>query len=141
MKFTQKIILMALSMGFILTYSVAAQQQSGVSSCAVMTTTGCTGATGARVCVLKRNIGVGPTMVPSCALTMTNNANCTIAMTITWLQTFNAVQTGTDPSCQWNCSICPDVTINALDGLPVELLGFGIEEPDSQRENEEKTDG
>lgn len=125
MKTLHKTLLMALSLGFILTSAAPAQDPKGIAACVVVTATNCTGSPGMRVCTLRRNVG-GGTMMPSCVTTVEVNANCSI-MTAGYVLTFNAAQTGTNPSCQWSCTACPTVTMDTSTGLPVELLGFEIE--------------
>ena len=72
----------------------------------------------------------------SCSLTMFMNAFAcfpggqtptgpNLGITGSYTLTASARTTATNPSCQWDCN-CGTVTINAADGLPVELMDFGI---------------
>lgn len=133
--------LMALSISFILVSTASAQRPRGVIPCDVQMSTNCSGSTGMRACSLQRNVGSSGTAATTCALTMSNNANCSIGMAATFLQTFHAVQTGPNPSCQWSCTACPEVTLDTADGLPVELLEFDIENGDTEEKDEEDKAG
>ena len=132
MKTLHKTILMALFASLIMISPVSGQPTKGVVPCATMASN-CTGPDGMKTCTLQRNFGSGATMYPSCVTTVEVNANCSIMVT-SYFQTFNAVQTGPSPSCQWSCSACATVTINTSTGLPVELLGFEIEGDDATAE-------
>ncbi len=133
MRLTQKTTLSALFVSFMLV-SAASAQTDGIPNCGVALATNCSGSTGMRACSFRRNIGTGAGMATSCAVTMSNNANCTLTMATMYIHTFNAVQTGPNPSCQWSCSACPTVTLDTADGLPVELLEFDIEDGDTEQE-------
>lgn len=139
MKPLHKTILMSVFTSLILISTVSGQEPKGVIGCATMTSN-CTGADGMKTCTLQRNVGGGGAMTPSCVTAVEVNANCSI-MVSGYVQTFNAVQTGASPSCQWSCSDCATVTMNTASGLPVELLGFEIEDGDTTEEPPPSDDG
>ena len=67
-----------------------------------------------------------------CNTVAMNNAFCnpgSAAPTFTLAASAMGTQITMMPSCQWACTGCANVTTTSSgDGLPVELMGFGIEE-------------
>ncbi len=73
------------------------------------------------------------TMARTCNTVTMNNAFCNPgapALTLTLYAGAMGTQVTMSPSCQWACTGgCPNVTTDGgVDGLPVELMGFGFEE-------------
>lgn len=62
-----------------------------------------------------------------------NNCNPGVSMCHALVGLIEITMYGGDPvnpgahSCMWNCGACGSFTINEADGLPVELLAFGLE--------------
>ena len=125
MKTLRKMIWIVLSLSIVLASGTSAQPTKGVLPCNVLMSN-CTGSPGMMNCTYQRNVGGGG--AASCMTTMSYNANCSIGTMAGSILTFNAMQTGSNPSCMWSCTDCPNVTIDGGNGLPVELLGFDVED-------------
>ena len=69
-------------------------------------------------------------MLYGCSNTVMNASVCSPSIGPTIMFSAIAMAATVNPSCAWNCPVCPGVaphvTINSSDGLPVELLDFKV---------------
>ncbi len=119
---------------FLAVTSILATPASLDAQC-VVTSTAVTTNTAGGITVTKDGPGLG-VYVGNCVLTDSNSAMCNFVNGYSLMAYAAPAQQSNSPSCAWMCD-CGQVTITSNDGLPVELMGFSLEENSAHESDED----